>query len=236
MLPTRQDTSIPSTSASISCRPVPPWCSASASAADATGPAGWMIVLRCVSSKSNVCDEMPLSNAALAMSTRSPRPRIVACAAGANSCTAASAAASVGCCAAPTAQPTQLSRVRCASRSTASLQPRDGWPTANSARMRVTGGAWASAMTTVFCAMSVDDLDLAILRELRPLRDVVAHVLAELRGRHRHRFQRLARQSFAQLRIGEHFVDLGIERGHDCRWQVGGTDDAVPLHAVGALV
>ena len=35
------------------------------SAAEATGPAGWMIVRRCVSSKSNVCDVMPLSSAAL---------------------------------------------------------------------------------------------------------------------------------------------------------------------------
>ena len=42
-----------------------PLCSASASAAEATGPAGWMIVRRCVSSKSNVCDEMPFSIAAL---------------------------------------------------------------------------------------------------------------------------------------------------------------------------
>ncbi len=47
-------------------RPLEPRCSASASAADATGPAGWMIVFRCVSSKSNVCDVMPLSSAALA--------------------------------------------------------------------------------------------------------------------------------------------------------------------------
>ena len=95
-----------------------PMCSASASAADATGPAGWMIVLRCVSSKSKVCDEMPLRSAALAMSTRSARPSTVACGEGASSCTAASAAASVGWRAAPIAQPSQFMNVRCASRST----------------------------------------------------------------------------------------------------------------------
>jgi hypothetical protein len=33
-----------------------------------------MMVLRCVSSKSKVCELMPLSSAALAMSTFSPRP------------------------------------------------------------------------------------------------------------------------------------------------------------------
>jgi hypothetical protein len=77
---------MPSTSASITCRPLLPRCSASANAAEATGPAGWMIVLRCVSSKSNVCDEMPFNSAALAMSTRSLRPRSDACAAGASSC------------------------------------------------------------------------------------------------------------------------------------------------------
>ena len=124
-------------------------CSASASAAEATGPAGWMIVFRCVSSKSNVCDEMPFSSAALAMSTRSRRPSIVACGDGASSCVAASAAASVGWCAAPIAQPSQFMNVRCASRSTAAGNCADGWFATNSARMRVTGGALVSAVTLV---------------------------------------------------------------------------------------
>ena len=74
---------MPSTSASISCRPEAPVCSASASSADATGPAGWMIVLRCVSSKSKVCEVMPLTSAALAMSTcrrdRAPSPAAAGC-------------------------------------------------------------------------------------------------------------------------------------------------------------
>jgi hypothetical protein len=63
MFPTRQATSMPSTIASTSSRPLDPSRSASASAGDANRPAGWMIVLRCVSSKSNVCDAMPFSSA-----------------------------------------------------------------------------------------------------------------------------------------------------------------------------
>ena len=78
----RHATSMPRTSESISARPLAPVCSASASAAEATGPAGWMIVFRCVSSKSNVCDVMPLTSAALAMSTLSARPRMLAWGAG----------------------------------------------------------------------------------------------------------------------------------------------------------
>ena len=37
--------------------------SASARSAEITGPAGWMMVFRCVSSKSKTCDEMPLTRA-----------------------------------------------------------------------------------------------------------------------------------------------------------------------------
>jgi hypothetical protein len=100
-----------------------------------------MIVFKCVSSKSNVCDEMPFSSAALAMSTRSDRPRIVACGDGASSLTAASAAVSVGCRAAPIAQPSQFMSVRCASRSTAAENAADGCSTTNRARILVIGGA-----------------------------------------------------------------------------------------------
>src|SRR5665213_2566764 len=160
-----------------------------------------MIVFRWVSSKSNVCDEMPLSSAALAMSTRSPRPRMDACGDGPSSCIAANAASSVGCRAAPMAQPVQLRNVRCASRSTASLQPRDGCPLANSARMRVTGGACWSAATLVLRAISVREVDVAVLGDLGPLRDVVLHVLPELLWRHRHRLQRFAGQPLAQRGI-----------------------------------
>jgi hypothetical protein len=106
---------MPSTSASSSARPLAPFNSASASSAEATGPAGWMMVFRCVSSKSKVCELMPLSSAALAMSTLSPRPSTVACGAGCSICTAASAASTASCRAAPTAQPSQLRKVRCAS-------------------------------------------------------------------------------------------------------------------------
>jgi hypothetical protein len=119
-----------------------PICSPSASTADATGPAGWMMVFRCVSSKSKVCELMPLSSAALAMSTFSLRPSSEACGAGDSSEIAARAACMVSCCAGPMAQPTQLAKVRCASRSTASVQPFDGWPEANSASSCVIAGAF----------------------------------------------------------------------------------------------
>ena len=91
-MPMRQATSMPSTKASINSRPEAPVNSASGSRADATGPAGWMMVLRWVSSKSKVCEVMPLMRAALAMSTRSRRPAMPACEAGCNICTAARAA------------------------------------------------------------------------------------------------------------------------------------------------
>ena len=44
--------------------PLTGWCSAKASSALATGPAGWMTVRRCVSSKSKICELMPLNSAA----------------------------------------------------------------------------------------------------------------------------------------------------------------------------
>ena len=115
MFPMRQETSIPSTSASMSWRPLAPVTSASASSAEATGPAGWMIVLRWVSSKSKVCDEIPFTSAALAMSTFSARPSTEACGAGCNMAMAPSAATTLSCFAAPTAQPAQLRNVRWAS-------------------------------------------------------------------------------------------------------------------------
>src|SRR5258708_4291069 len=87
---------MPSTSASASRRPSAPVCSARASSAEATGPAGWMIVFRWVSSKSKVCEVMPLISAALAMSTRSPRPSSVAWGAGRSMLTAARAASAAG--------------------------------------------------------------------------------------------------------------------------------------------
>jgi hypothetical protein len=107
-LPMRQATSMPSTSASMTSRPPAPRNSASASTAEATGPAGWMMVLRWVSSKSKVCEVMPFTRAALAMSTFSCRPSTVACGAGWSTCTAASAASAASWCAAPMAQPSQL--------------------------------------------------------------------------------------------------------------------------------
>lgn len=99
---------MPSTNASISWRPEAPRCSPSASSAEATGPAGWMMVLRCVSSKSKVCEVMPLTSAALAMSTLSARPGTLACGAGSSMRTAAIAASAASWRAAPIAQPSQL--------------------------------------------------------------------------------------------------------------------------------
>jgi hypothetical protein len=145
---------MPSTSASINSRPLAPRCSASASAAEATGPAGWMMVFRWVSSKSKVCELMPLSSAAPAMSTRSSRPSTVACGAGSSMRMPASAACTASCRAAPTAQPTQFRNVRCASCSTAALQPADGWLATKRASKRVMGGALLSAATGVLRAMA----------------------------------------------------------------------------------
>ena len=54
---------------------------------------------------------------------------------------------------APTAQPTQLRNVRCASRSTASLQPREGCPVTKRASISVMPGALGSALTVLLCAM-----------------------------------------------------------------------------------
>src|SRR4030042_799012 len=148
---------------------------------------------------------MPLSIAALAMSTRSERPRIVACALGASSRTAASAASTVAWRDAPIAQPTQFSNVRCASRSTPASQPRDGCVATKAASMRVTGGAFRSAGAGLFCAIarstSIDDRDVAFLRYARPLGDIVTNVGGEFGGGHRHRLQGLAGESFAQFRI-----------------------------------
>jgi len=145
MLPMRHSTSTPSTSASTSSRPGLPVTSASAKIAEATGPAGWITVFRCVSSKSKVCEVIPFTSAALAMSTLSARPRMLDCGAGCSRRTAPSAASAEAWRAAPTAQPTQLRNVRCASRSTASLQPCDGCVATNFARIWVTGGACVSA-------------------------------------------------------------------------------------------
>ena len=69
---------------------------------------------------------MPLSSSALAMSTFSLPPSNDACGAGCSTCTAAKAACTVSCCEGPIAEPIQLAKLRCASASTASLQPRDG--------------------------------------------------------------------------------------------------------------
>src|SRR6218665_1151761 len=92
----RQATSMPMTSASSSARPEAPRCSANAKMADATGAAGWMMVFRWVSSKSKVCDVMPLSSAALAMSSRSERPSTAGCGARSGGYGAGSQAAAGG--------------------------------------------------------------------------------------------------------------------------------------------
>ena len=144
---------MPSIKASITSRPVAPICSAKGRSAEATGPAGWMMVLRWVSSKSKVCEVMPLIKAALAMSTRSLRPAMLACGAGCNILTAAKAARAAAWSLAPIAQPNQFKKVRCASWSTASDQPLDGWVATNSAKMWVTAGALWSATTVVLVAM-----------------------------------------------------------------------------------
>jgi len=79
--------------------------SASAKSADATGPEGWMMVGRCVSSKSKTWLVMPFNSAAVRMSVLSSRPSTEACAGPAKGMSAASAASTASCRAAPTAQP-----------------------------------------------------------------------------------------------------------------------------------
>ena len=111
-LPMRHATSMPRTSASTTSRPLEPRTSASASSAEATGPAGWITVFRCVSSKSKVCDVMPFTSAAPAMSSFSARPSTLDCAEGSSIRIAAIAASADSCRAAPMAQPTQLRKVR----------------------------------------------------------------------------------------------------------------------------
>jgi hypothetical protein len=112
-----------------------------------------MMVFKCVSSKSKVCELMPLSKAALAMSTRSLRPNTAAWAEGANSFTAPNAASMVSWVLGPTAQPAQLAKVRWAWASTASDQPLEGCEATNSANIWVIAGALASATTVVFRAV-----------------------------------------------------------------------------------
>src|SRR5215470_10348787 len=158
---------------------------------------------------------MPLSSAAPPMSTRSLRPRTDACGAGANSLTAVSAASSAAWREAPIAHPSQFISVRRASRSTAAGYPPTGCVATNSARMRVTGGAFVSAVTFVLFAISVGQLDGAVFGLYSPFRDVVANVLTELLRRHRHWLQRLAGQPIRKGRVGEHLVDLGVECGDD---------------------
>ena len=86
---------MPSTTASMTSRPVEPSFSASANTAEHTGPAGWMMVFRCVSSKSKACELTPLMRAALPMSTRAFVPSTRACSAGSNISAARSAACSI---------------------------------------------------------------------------------------------------------------------------------------------
>ena len=144
---------MPKTKASSTCLPELFWVSAKAITAEATGPAGWMMVLRWVSSKSKVCDEMPLIRAALAMSTRSARPASVAWGAGESMCTAARADSTASWRAAPMAQPSQFRKVRWASCSTLSLQPWLGCSATNFASSAVMGGALWSAATAVLMVM-----------------------------------------------------------------------------------
>src|SRR6218665_4065367 len=211
----RQATSMPMTSASSSARPEAPRCSANARMADATGAAGWMMVFRWVSSKSKVCDVMPLSSAALAMSSRSERPSTAACGAGSSICRAASAASAAGGRAAPMAQPSQLYKVRTASRSTASFQPRPGWVLTKRARMAVMAGGAVSAATGVlrvkmglrrggwkFAALRLHvETNIARFRERAPALHFGGDVLTEFSGCHGHRLDGLERQFLAQRRV-----------------------------------
>ena len=191
---------------------VAPVCSASASAADATGPAGWMIVLRCVSSKSNVCDAMPFSKRgaadvdALAAAEERRLRRWARAPARRRAPLRPSAWRD-----APIAQPTQLRNVRCASAldrvaPAARRMRRDELREDARDRRRVACRRHG-CVSSPWPRQSVN-FDVAFLRELRPARDVVADVAAERLGRHRHRLERLAGQPLGELGAREQLVDL----------------------------
>ena len=217
-------------------------CSASASTAEATGPAGWMMVLRCVSSKSKVCELMPLISAALAMSTRSRAAQHVACGAGCSICTAASAASAASWCAAPTAQPTQLRKVRWASWSTASLQPRDGMARrrscasdARDGRRVVVGGDLGVAGHGRSFGRSGAQLSSWMLRALAscgPARDVGADELGRTApGVIGIGSTASTGQLLAQVGRREHRVQRVVELLDHGGRHAGRADHAVPLHA-----
>ena len=181
---------------------------------------------------------MPFTSAALAMSTRSRPPedgRLRRRLQHGAPRRAPPAAASWR--EAPTAQPTQLRKVRCASWSTASLQPREGCVATKCASERVTGGASWSAATCVLRAIA------QFSREMwRSLASVLQRVMSawmkrpNSSGRHGHRLQGLAGQPLAQRRVGERLVDLLVQLLRDRLGHVRRAHDAVPLHAVEALV
>ena len=81
-----------------------------------------MTVLRCVSSKSKTCELMPFISAACSTSSRSRRPSTEACGGPEKGASAPIAASSVSWRDPPTAQPIQLSSVRCASFRTGARQ------------------------------------------------------------------------------------------------------------------
>ena len=123
----------------------------------------------------------------------------------ASSCTAASAAsaASMARRADRAAEPVQKRAVRFALDGVA---PAARWMRRRRTRARMRGDRRrvGSAATSVLRAMlrlnAARHRELDVARPSRPrsTRDVVAHVLAELLGRHRHRLERFARQAFSR--------------------------------------
>src|SRR5688572_6407485 len=97
-----------------------------------------MTVLRCVSSKSNVCEVAPFIRAASITSSLSPRPSTVASRGPENSLSAASARSTVSWREAPTAQPTQFRNERAASCRTFCGTSAYLWLTMNLASVLVT--------------------------------------------------------------------------------------------------
>ncbi len=74
MFPIRHETSMPSANAWASSLPETACLAESARAAEITGPPGWMIDLRCVSSNVCTAELMQLRRAAFTGSSRSARP------------------------------------------------------------------------------------------------------------------------------------------------------------------
>ena len=142
-LPMRHSTSMPSTSALMKSGPDMGWCWAKASSALATGPAGWMTYADACRRNRRRARLMPLSRLAFSGSSFSGRPRTEAERGPEKGERAASAASTAACRQPPTAQASQLTKVRAASWRTGAGSTSGLAATRWRAKARVTDGGAA---------------------------------------------------------------------------------------------